>query len=654
VLAGGIGCGGSGGGGEGARTSRITLLITTVEQAPSDSLLRAELPGEPRQVEPGDPGFIVRLDLRVEAPDIATPVTQSLELTRTQQTEVTVELLVPVGLQRRIRVTAFNEDGMAIFRGETTVDLTRDVVVVEIVLGRGDLLPEATTPSNLANKAFTFDNGAAFGIAGPVTLTFGTFEGNTGSFVLASPGGSASGSVIIAPSTASTAQSRGEVSGQARQDTSNTRCDFTVTTSTYPAGQGPQGGDQIPIAPCETDSVDGRLIAVNARTGVRSTSAPPMIAIVSTVRLLLETDRLDDPSQLKPGDPGFVSRLDVRIEAADITSPITQSFLLTEAQQNEVTVELLVPVGLQRRILVSALNASEVEIYHGETTEDLTQAVVTVAIPLVRTLLPEAVTATTLANKIFPFDDGAAFGILGAATLTFGPFEENVGSFILVSSSGSASGSVTLATSSSNTRCNFTVATSTYPPGQGPQAGNHIGIAPCEVDAIDKRLLAVNANTGARSTSGLPTPALEFPPPNTVRIGSPSGPVVPGGMFTVRVVFNAGTAGVISYLFDLTFDRRVVEVVDIEGTAPFNDLVTNHTAFTTGTVRFAANNASFASANGLLTLTNITFQVIGNSGDMSDLRLGFPPTPGGMGVIVDETFQPIVNITFVNGSVEVR
>jgi hypothetical protein len=251
------------------------LLITTVEQAPSDSLLRAELPGEPRQVEPGDPGFIVRLDLRVEAPDIATPVTQSLELTRTQQTEVTVELLVPVGLQRRIRVTAFNEDGMAIFRGETTVDLTRDVVVVEIVLGRGDLLPEATTPSTLANKAFTFDNGAAFGIAGTVTLTFGTFEGNTGSFVLASPGGSASGSVTIAPSTASTAQSRGEVLSQARQDTSNTRCDFTVTTSTYPSGQGPQGNDQIPIAPCETDSVDGRLIAVNARTGARSTSAPP-------------------------------------------------------------------------------------------------------------------------------------------------------------------------------------------------------------------------------------------------------------------------------------------------------------------------------------------------------------------------------------------
>jgi hypothetical protein len=120
------------------------------------------------------------------------------------------------------------------------------------------------------------------------------------------------------------------------------------------------------------------------------------------------------------------------------------------------------------------------------------------------------------------------------------------------------------------------------------------------------------------------------------------------------VTFNAGTTAVASYLFELTFDRNVVEVLDIEGLAPFDDVITNQLAFPTGKVRFAAHStAASPSATGLLTLANITFQVVGNSGDTSALAFGFPGVPGGQGVIGNTAFQPIAT-TIISGSVKVQ
>ena len=132
----------------------------------------------------------------------------------------------------------------------------------------------------------------------------------------------------------------------------------------------------------------------------------------------------------------------------------------------------------------------------------------------------------------------------------------------------------------------------------------------------------------------------------------PPGPVT--NTFKVTVAFNAGTTSVASYLFELTFDHTVMEVLDIEGLAPFDDVITNQLAFPTGKVRFAAHNtAASTPATGLLTFANITFQVVGNSGDTSALAFGFPGVPGGQGVIGNTAFQSIAT-TIISGSVKVQ
>ncbi|GIX48062.1 MAG: hypothetical protein KatS3mg131_2273 [Candidatus Tectimicrobiota bacterium] len=143
-------------------------------------------------------------------------------------------------------------------------------------------------------------------------------------------------------------------------------------------------------------------------------------------------------------------------------------------------------------------------------------------------------------------------------------------------------------------------------------------------------------------------------PPNAVCIIPSAVSAAPGTEFTVTVQYNAGTTNVVSYLFELTFDATVVQVVSITGEAPFDAVATNAAAFTSGAVRFAANNATFAPASGLLTLAKVTFQVVGSTGDTSTLALGFPPTPGGTGVVVNDAFAPISGITFIDASVEVQ
>ena len=83
--------------------------------------------------------------------------------------------------------------------------------------------------------------------------------------------------------------------------------------------------------------------------------------------------------------------------------------------------------------------------------------------------------------------------------------------------------------------------------------------------------------------------------------------------------------------------------------------ITNPVAFTTGAVKFAANNPTFAPANGVLTLATITFHVLGSPGTTSPLKLQFPPLANsGAGVLVDSNFQAIGGLTFVNGVVTVN
>jgi hypothetical protein len=139
-----------------------------------------------------------------------------------------------------------------------------------------------------------------------------------------------------------------------------------------------------------------------------------------------------------------------------------------------------------------------------------------------------------------------------------------------------------------------------------------------------------------------------------VRIGSPADPVAAGETFAVPVEFNAGDTAVISYLFELTFNSAVVVVENIaNGSAPFASPVFDSAAFTTGLVRFAANNTTFAStAQGLLTLATITFRVVGDTGNASALALALPDD----GAFVDITFapRPSESIRFQNGSITVQ
>jgi hypothetical protein len=282
------GCSSGEGEGPAPRDSRLTLRLVTADQPSSGSLRQRVAPSQLRQVTPGSPGFISRLDIRIEAADITSPIIHSLSLTETQQNTVTVELLVPVGTQRRILVTALNASGAEIFRGEATVDLTRDLEVVPLTLVRV-LLPEAVDAAAVANKAFAFADGVAFGVVGAVTLTLGTFTENTGPFTLVSGSHTASGMVTIVPETTSSAQS------QTRQTTSSARCDFIIVTSTYPPDQGPQTGEQGFVF-CQADAVDGHLTIVDADTGARSTSTPPVV-VDGTFPFILDFSRLDEPGQ---------------------------------------------------------------------------------------------------------------------------------------------------------------------------------------------------------------------------------------------------------------------------------------------------------------------------------------------------------------------
>ena len=133
------------------------------------------------------------------------------------------------------------------------------------------------------------------------------------------------------------------------------------------------------------------------------------------------------------------------------------------------------------------------------------------------------------------------------------------------------------------------------------------------------------------------------------------GLVSPGTTFPATVQVNTGTTNVVSYFFDLLFDPRVVTVTNItQGSPLFEVPITNlgTSAVGSGTVKFAANNPTFAPANGVLTLATITFQVVGTPGLSSSLTLQFPSD--GSGFLVNDAFQAIGGITFVNDAVTVN
>jgi hypothetical protein len=256
-----VGCGGTDDGGDAAaRVSRVAVQILPADQASRNTLQPAAVSGQPRAVptDPSDPAFVSRIDIRVEGEGISPPITQTLNPTADQQEQVTTSLEVPSGEDRHIIISAFNRDENRIFAGDTTEDLLAATVTVRITLSRV-LVPEAVDPADLANKAFTFEDGAAFGVSGEVALRFNTFTEDTGSFTLTANGRTASGNITIISSA-----------------TVNTRCRFEVDTSNFPSGSGPQAEQTLRMVPCAVDALDGNLILRNANTRDRSTSDPPV------------------------------------------------------------------------------------------------------------------------------------------------------------------------------------------------------------------------------------------------------------------------------------------------------------------------------------------------------------------------------------------
>lgn len=116
-----------------------------------------------------------------------------------------------------------------------------------------------------------------------------------------------------------------------------------------------------------------------------------------------------------------------------------------------------------------------------------------------------AATPADLANLVFPFADGVAFSQVLAGTAVTLTIEEidsaQTGPFTLEAAGSTATGTVTIAS------CNLSIQTSTFAAGAFPglQGGATVPLDPCEVHVTNGSLRVQNTDTGAISTSAVPT-----------------------------------------------------------------------------------------------------------------------------------------------------
>ena len=281
-----VGCGGPGGsdgsGGEGSAVPRVrhlTLQLTRSAEGISTARTQGLGSAQVRQVQPGDPAFIQRLDIQVQTPqgaDLLAP--QAFPLGPGDQETVTLDVLLPDPLPAEFQILVsafnnFNNQQTKIFLGQVRIQRGQDSASLTLVRNPDPttLIPVLATPTTLQQMVFAFPNGAIFGVGlvgTPVTLTTGRFQGQTGSFTLAAGSGTASGQVTISS------------------------CVFVVTVSTFAAGRGPQVGDRITFDPCQVDAVDGRMTATNPSLGISATSEAPVPAsTVPTAPLVLTVAR---------------------------------------------------------------------------------------------------------------------------------------------------------------------------------------------------------------------------------------------------------------------------------------------------------------------------------------------------------------------------
>jgi len=256
---------------------------------------------QPRQAQRGEAGYVERVDIHLRAQGGPLLAPQSFFLTDADQETVSLELALPPVLPDTFQVLVsafnnFNNTTSEIFRGDVLVQRTQANAVVSLV--RQALVPAPATPPALQQTTFGFIDGTAFGVTGPFTLAAGTFVGNTGDFTLVAGGFIASGQVTIGS------------------------CIFSVTSSSFLPGQGPQAGTRIVIDPCQVDAIDGRLIATNAVVSTTQTSEAPIVVPPSSALLLPATP----PTLVTNSNTPATTPIDVRVvgqRAGRLTFAIT-------------------------------------------------------------------------------------------------------------------------------------------------------------------------------------------------------------------------------------------------------------------------------------------------------------------------------------------
>ena len=606
------GCGGNGGSsstsGTVSRGRPLSLQFQLSSQLSSQAVSAARHEGrvaaQVRQVQPGDPGFIERIEIRLQAQgsDLVPP--QVFTLDATEQETVTLEVMVPdtAPATFQVLVSAFNPQGIEVFRGDTSVAFGQTNAVVTLL--RAALVPVPATPANLQQTTFIFADGAIFGLANiPVTLATGTFVGNVGDFALTANGLVAIGSLAIGS------------------------CTLLVATSTFPVGQGLQVGDQLVLEPCQIDAIDRRLIVTNAILRLTATSSPPVVIPPDTILNI-------------PIPPTLVI-------AEDTFGALQIGAAVSGTRPGTVTLGITIPPahGIATLTNTGVVTYQPVANFNGSD-----RLVVTVVVSFTDNSSPALLLGTVpIQITVLPINDAPVLTSPGNQTS-----QEGAAVALNIVASDVDSDSLSFSATNLPPGLSINVITPTTAVISGTIANGAATGSPYNV--------TVTVSDGVATTSTsllwtvLPLPVLVDP--GTARIVSPAGPVQSGTSFSVPVVVNTGATHVLSYLFELAFDPQVVMVTSItQGSPLFEVPIMNigTLAADSGTVRFAANNPTFAPANGVLTLATITFHVIGSPGMTSPLKLQFPLlSTSGAGVLVDSTFQAIGGITFVNGAVTVN
>lgn len=156
------GCGGSGGSQDesGQRLRHVTLQLHVDTPAPSQSPRALQGSGHTRQTN--DPAAVTRLLVQVSAADIVVPI--SVEVRNVTTDVTTVELRVPLGSDRQITATAFNEFEVQIFQGQLRgVDLTQGIQTAALTL---QALPSITP---LVSALISAANGGVLSVRDPRT-----------------------------------------------------------------------------------------------------------------------------------------------------------------------------------------------------------------------------------------------------------------------------------------------------------------------------------------------------------------------------------------------------------------------------------------------------------------------------------------------------